>query len=108
MATLTPEQVNLTGLDATQNAATGGGDEFLNNGNIILRVENGSGAPITVTVISQATISGLAVADAAVAIPAGEFRFIGPFPPSLFNDANGKAQITYSGVTSLTVEVLDI
>lgn len=108
MATLTPEQVSLTGLDATQNAATGGGDEFLNNGNIILRVENGSGAPITVTVISQATISGLAVADAAVTIPAGEFRFIGPFPPSLFNDANGKAQITYSGVTSLTVEVLDI
>lgn len=108
MATLSPEQIDLSGLDATQNAAAGGGDEFLNNGNIILRVENGSGAPITVTAVSQATASGLAIADAAVSVPAGGFRFIGPFPPALFNDSAGKCQLTYSGVTSLTVEVLEI
>lgn len=108
MATLSVEQVSITGLNATANAADVGGDDFLNNGNIILRIANGGGGSVTATIPTPAKVRGVDIDDPQVAIPAGEERYIGPFPPALFNDSTGKASITYSGVTSVTVEVLEI
>jgi len=42
-------------------------------------------------------------ADVEVAVPASEERFIGPFDPAAFNDANGRVVVTYDDEADLTV-----
>jgi hypothetical protein len=68
-------------------------------------VVNGSGAPITVTLDIKPTVDGGEVTDRAVTVAAGARRRIGPFPTSIYNDpATGRAKVTFSSVTSVTVE----
>lgn len=105
MANYQPQTPSLTGLNLTMNAAAGGGDSFENNGNVLLRVNNGSGAPITVTADGPRPDSfGITdnSHDLALTIPAGENRIWGPFPTNRFNDANGRVQLAWSGVTTVT------
>ena len=106
MATLAVQKIVRTGLELVPVAATGGGDAFPNDGKTFIYVNNASGGDITVTIVSQQTIDGLAVADKAVIVTASDARYIGPWPIPLYNDANGLVQLTYSGVTSLTVAAL--
>lgn len=106
MAILTVAQTSLAGVALGAVAAAGGGDSFPNDGATALYVKNGSGAPITVTADApNADNFGVVDAshDSAVAVAAGAERLLGPYPPGRFNDANGRVQLTYSGVTSLTV-----
>ena len=112
MATLTAQSIIEAGLEASYAAATGGGDDFVNNGKEFIHVKNGGGGDITVTITAQRTTTNKAgfgpmtKSDSVVIVTAGEERFIGPFPMSAFNNATGKAVITYSGVTSLTIAIL--
>lgn len=108
MATLTVVQAVQTGAALALASAAGGGDEFVNTGKEALIVNNGSGAPVDVTLTTPQTVNGLAVADRAVTVAAGAQSVIGPFPKGLYNDANGKVQIAYSSATSVTVGVLRI
>lgn len=114
MATLTVQSVVRTGLNPSLVAAAGGGDEFVNDsgGDTFFWVDNGGGGSVTVTIASQATAQpGLVATDLAVAVPAGEQRMIGPFPPgtsTAFNDGAEKVQVTYSGVTSVTVAAIKV
>jgi len=103
MATLTVLNVVNTGLIDALVAAAGGGDAFPNDGATFFEVLNSSGAPITVTFVSQATDDGLALTDLAVVVAAGERRHCGPFKKRIYNDSTGLVQVTYSGVTTLTV-----
>lgn len=115
MATLTVESVVSTGLDATYNSAASGGDTFANNnvraGRVFLHVKNADASSKTVTVtpeITSTTVPGfgsVTKAAIAVAIPAGEDRFIGPLPLTAFGAAPA---ITYSAVTSVTVAVIEV
>jgi hypothetical protein len=41
--------------------------------------------------------------DLAVAVPALGERWIGPFDPASFNDANGRVVVTYDTEADLTV-----
>lgn len=114
MPLLTVESIVEAGLNATDNAADAGGDNFANSGAEVIHVKNGGGGSVNVTATAQQTTQTVAAfgtmtkADAAVAVPAGEERFIGPFPKGAFNDAGGLVQLTYSGVTSVTVAVLKV
>lgn len=108
MATLTPQVAALTGLDVSFSSAASGGDQFANSGKEYFHVVNGSGSSITVTADAQTNCNFGFDHDAAVAVPAGEERVIGPFPTNRFNDANGNVQVTYSDVTSLTVAVVTV
>lgn len=116
MATLTAQQVDEDGLNATYSAADGAGDEFVNpvGGTRLLHVKNDGGGSITVTITAQKTSLTLAdyglvtKANGGGSVPNGEERFVGPFPPEAFNDSAGKVQVTYSGVTSVTVAVLAV
>jgi hypothetical protein len=109
MADLTVETVARTGLNATYVACSAGGDAVLNTGVDCVLVKNGSGSSITVTVVTQDTVDGNAVADRTVVIPAGEERIIGPFRGGVtYNDVDNKVQLTYSAVTSLTIAALRI
>lgn len=61
----------------------------------------------TVTVTSQKTLGGLAVADQTDTVVATTgTRRIGPFEPSIYNDSNGDVTVQFSEVTGLTVAVL--
>lgn len=105
MATLTAQTISRAGVEPSLASAAGGGDQFINSGSEFFEVVNGGGGGITVTIATQATVDGKAIADDAISVGAGEAHRIGPFPPGLYNDANGYVQVTYSGVTSVTVGV---
>lgn len=112
MAVLTVQDAAISGLAESLVAAAGGGDSFDNNGNCLLEVVNGGGGSINVTIDDPNSPNpGSASAfnpDVVIAVPNGTTRLIGPFPPFRFNDVNGRVQVAYSGVTTVTVRVIRI
>lgn len=107
MGTYTVQDVVDEGVVPTANAVAAS-DTFINDGNTILLVENGSGGSITVTITTTKTIEGLAVADQAVTIADGTEKAIGPFPKDLYNNSSGVVTVAYSGTTSVTAKCLRI
>ncbi len=78
------------------------GDEFINNGKTLLIVNNTDLAEaLTVTVVSQNTLRGLAVQDPSIELAGGgdSYGVLGPFPAALFNDADGNVSVTYSSAS---------
>lgn len=110
MATLTAQNIARIGIEPAYAAADALGDEFLNNGNMFIHVKNGHSAAQTVTIASQYVSPpvGTAKSNLSVSVTEGEERMICPFPVSGYNDANGKVQVTYDGVTALTVGVFNM
>lgn len=108
MADLASQDIDLDGLAAVYAAAAAGGDTFNPDEDTFLHVKNGSAGALTVTVVTPGSAAGgLTIADSVTSVPAGGERFIGPFPRGHFGRASdGKADVTYSGVTSLTLAVL--
>jgi hypothetical protein len=103
MAVLTVTDITIAGLNpASTLGAAANTDEVPTGNRTFLLVRNGSGASITVTAVSTLTVGGLAVADAAVAVPAGEDRWIGPFPANVFANASGNVDLDYSATASVT------
>jgi hypothetical protein len=110
MATLSAQTTAVSGTAITFSAASGGGDKFANSGNERLLVRNDDASSVTVTIDSPGTCNFGAAADSnhdlVVTVAAGAEKWIGPFSQDRFNDSNGFVNITYSGVTSLTVAVV--
>ncbi len=106
MATLTSIKPTFAGVALGAVAAAGGGDKFLNDGNTLFYVKNGGGSSINVTVAAPGTPGGLTLTAPVVAVAAGADKILGPFNPKYFNDASGFVNLTYSGVTSVTVAVI--
>lgn len=92
-------------MNPTYSACGAGGDQFANSSAQFIHVKNADASSHTVTIVTQTTVDTLAVADRAVAIPAGEERLIGPFGASTYNDGSGNVQLTYDAVTNLTIAV---
>jgi hypothetical protein len=109
---LTVQPVTIAGLTPTFSAPTdagsGGGWSFPNTGDQVIRIKN-SGAQRTVTILSPATIGGIAIADPTVTIPAttGDVT-IGPFDPSIFNNADGAVYVEVDATTGLTAAALKL
>lgn len=109
MAALTTQKVTLAGTTPTYVAASAGGDTFVPGPHVFLHFKNTSGSSYNITIPTPNTLIGLAVADAIVTITASSERMIGPFPAQHFADpADGRVDVTYTGVTSLTVAVLEL
>jgi hypothetical protein len=112
MATLTTQKVTRAGLvNPTFGACAGGGDRFTPDNNTHLHVKNGSGGALTVTVAAtKVPLANMTVANVVVSVPAGGEARLGPFPYDMFaaTDGSGLADITYSGVTSLTIAVIQV
>jgi hypothetical protein len=109
VANLATQVITLAGIVPTYSAASGGGDTFTPGDDVIVHVKNGGGSPVTVTVVTPNTAAGgLAISDDVVTVAAGSERVMGPFPKQNFSrSSDGLGDITYSGVTSVTVAVLD-
>jgi hypothetical protein len=107
--TLTVQTVDRTGYDHTTSATAAdvAGNNWANTGAEFLAVTNGGGSPITVTLVpnSNYQIDGQTPASRTVTVGAGKTRLIGPFPTGLYNDVNQRMNVTYSGVTTVTVSV---
>ncbi|MFJ4617422.1 hypothetical protein [Streptomyces sp. NPDC088812] len=87
-------------------AAASGGDTAPVGPGRFLYVNNGSGASITVTLSTPGTVSGLAVTDPAYTVAAGKHAII-PLA-NVFRGATGRASITYSAVTTVTVKPFEL
>lgn len=108
MATLSVQTALKTGITPSQAAVAGGGDQFLNNGKVMVWLTNAHGAdPRTITFVTQATTDGLAVADRPVVITAAnDDAFVCDLDPNVYNDSSGYCQMTYSDAgADLTVGV---
>lgn len=89
-------------------AVAAGGDQFLNDGDIILYFKNTNASSRTVTVATGGTIGGLAIADVTVALAQNEEKVVGPFDPRIFNDSSGYVQLTYTAATDVTVAAIRV
>ena len=97
MATLTVNQVDRDEVLDAVVAAAAAGDQFPNDGRTLLAVYNAHGsASRTVSINIQQSVDDQDPPDRTVTVGAGETRLIGPFPTGIYNDANGRVQLTYS------------
>ena len=79
------------------------GHYFYNDGRTILFFHDTAATP-TVTIYTPGTVDGLAVTDRTVvlAIHATEGKFIGPFPPSIYNYSDGTCRFIVSAEATCT------
>jgi len=86
------------------------GDEFLfvNTGHEYLDLGNYRSEDISVTYKfpSTVTIDGQAVPDRVIVVTAHTDLWVGPFPPSLYNDADGKMTFNIQWPTTGPVNIL--
>jgi hypothetical protein len=111
MALQTVQGTNRTpGLDVSVAAFVavdvGLNDKWQNTGREMVMVNNGSGAPITVTENLVATIDGQTPAGIVNTIPAGKTHLFGPFPTNAYNTPNlNQASLNFSSATSVSLLV---
>jgi len=95
------------GLNATYTAVSAS-DTAVPGDNVVLHVKNAGGSPDTVTLVTPGTVSGLAIADQTVSVPAGAERFI-PLIAALYQDpTTGLATIQHGFITSVTAAVVGV
>jgi hypothetical protein len=87
-------------------AAAAGGDTAAVGPGRFLYINNADASSKTVTIATPGTVKGHAVADASVAVAAGDHAII-PLH-NVYRGSTGRAAITYSAVTSVTVAVFEL
>lgn len=104
MATLSVQEVVPAGITPTFNAVAAGGDEFLNTGNIFVEVVNSHASnTYTITFATGKKVAGnVDIEDVAVSLGTQARKMVGPFPVNVFNDSDGKVQVTYTGTAPAT------
>lgn len=109
MALLVTKVISLAGQAADLVAASGGGDTVTPGDHVILEVNNGDGTATVVTLVTPGKDKfGSPEADLTVSVAAGKRAKIGPIDRRFADPADGKAHVTYSKATSLTVGVCTI
>lgn len=107
MAVLSPQFSKAGGTSLAFAAADAGGDQFEPSARNRLVVVNDDAGSITVTVVTPGNDKyGNARPDIDFSIPAGESAVFGPFPQDLADPADGLVDVSYSGVTNVTVALI--
>lgn len=83
-------------------AAAASSMEFANDGKTLFFVDNQSASTVDVSFGAQKHES-LTITDPSTTQEADSLFVYGPFPPELYNDANGKVQVTLSATTTIFV-----
>jgi hypothetical protein len=107
MALLVAQPIPVSGVVPTFPSATAGGDQAPIGSRNLLLVRNGGASPITATVVTPGTVKGLPIGDAALTVPAGGSALL-PLDSIYRDPVTGRAAITYSAVTSVTVGVIQV
>jgi hypothetical protein len=103
---LSVQQVVRTGLTPSYGAANGsGGHSLPNSGVEMVHVKTG-GTGCVVTIQTPGTVDGLAVPDRTITIGTNSERMIGPFPPGVYNQADGSIYIDFDSVTTVTIAAI--
>lgn len=91
-----------TGSLSTSNTYT-----FVNDGKVFLHFKKSGAGSCTVTIVTPGTVSGLAIADQTITVPASTGDvMVGKLTVDLFNDpATGLVTFSLSEITGLTVGV---
>jgi len=76
---------------------------FPNNGQVGLYVKNATGSTVTVTTETPNTVDGLAVADKTSTLATAKEALLGPFPPNIYNDEDGKVHVAFDQTVDVTV-----
>lgn len=111
MATLNVQTIVHGGLEPAYVSCSGlpEGDEFPNNGKTFIHLKSTAIQDWTVTVHSEKDCDQGHEHDLEVKIPRDDGDvMIGPFKTERFNDASGKVDLTYTGVTSMVIAVLSL
>lgn len=87
-------------------AAAVGGDTAEVGTGLFFFLANGSAGTVTATIATPATVDGHAIAEATLVVLAGDFGII-PLT-NVFRGSTGRASITYSAVTTVTVAVFKL
>ncbi|MFH8805480.1 hypothetical protein ACH4F6_39065 [Streptomyces sp. NPDC017936] len=110
MADLTSTKVTVAAgvvdVAAQATAAASGGDTAPVGPGRFLYVNNGGASSVTVTLATPGSVSGLALPDPTYTVAAGKHAII-PLA-NIFRGATGRASITYSAVTSVTVRPFEL
>ncbi len=101
ISALTVQQIARAGITPSYSAGNAdGGHSVVNNGATFLHVKN-SGVESTMTVVTTASVDGLAVADLTVTIPANTGdKMVGPFSRGTFGDS---LTVTFTSVAGITL-----
>lgn len=103
--TITAAQVDEDGVVASLTSANVDGHQIAHRETLFLRVTNGSGSSITVTVQTPKTVGGLALADRSITVGAGATVYIALGNADLYRRAeDGLIYVDFSAVTSVTVQ----
>ena len=113
MAALSPEPVQVAGLDLTMNNAAEGGDTFENNGRTIVVLQNDHAAQTReVTIPAQTTARpargrypAQQVPDIVVEVPPESRIYVGPIATA-YSDAVGTAHLAYDDHADVSVGVI--
>jgi hypothetical protein len=109
MATVNAQGAAITGTVPTMSSASAGGD-LVDTGDSVLLVVTAGATPATLTITTPGTVSGLAIGDASISIPAGAGDTSGPvivpLPASLFANAAGLAALSWSATTAIKFAVV--
>lgn len=109
--TLNPDVAVEAGLAANYNSGLSNANtyKFRNNGRTLLHFKKSGANACTVTIASQSSVRGHAVAGETVNVPAttGDV-FVGPLTKDIYADINGDTSFTLSEVTGLTVAVIQL
>lgn len=105
MALLATQQMTDSGLAAAYSAVAASDTVDISNGRTFLHVKNGGGSADTVTLVTPGTVSGLAIADRSINVPAGSERLIGPLDPGLYGSI---VTVQHSFLTSVTAAAVTI
>lgn len=108
---LTVEKIVKTGVVATYNGPLTTVDTYLarNSGRVFVHCKKAGAGNCNAIFQTPAKVVGLDVAELTVVIPeSGGEKFIGPFPPPVFNDGLSDLRVTFSEITGLTVAVLEV
>lgn len=114
MADLTVTKITDAGLNVTTlGAAASGGDQFLNNGRVMLIAEAGATTFDVTVSLGRSSVAVRGYPDMAktapvVTVPANGRMLIGPFPELAYNSTAGKVLVTYSNTTTATVQAVEL
>lgn len=103
---LTAQAIVKTGLEAVYTDAITDGHSVRDNGHRVLHVKNTDGSDHTVTLPTPGTVDGLAIADRAILVTAGEDRFIAL--SSRYLQPDGSMNVDYSAITGMKIALLEL